>query len=160
MVKARQVEGGICYKLDRLARNPVERLGMAKLMDKTGVALHSISEKLDTQSALGRFFFTLTASLAEMERGLISERTKAALALKKNNRQRVRRFAPYGYKFEGDNLITDDTEQEVIGKVIELKAQGQSIRCIVAFLKEHGYRNRHNRPIGRSETWTILKKAA
>jgi DNA invertase Pin-like site-specific DNA recombinase len=70
MVKARKVDAVIVYKLDRLARNTIECLNMAEGMDKAGCALHSISEKLDTQSALGRFFFTLTASLAEMERTL------------------------------------------------------------------------------------------
>jgi len=34
---------------------------------------------MDTRSAMGRFFFTLTAALAEMERRLIGEKTKAAV---------------------------------------------------------------------------------
>jgi len=160
MVKARKVDAVIVYKLDRLARNTVECLEMASLMDKAGVALHSISEKLDTQSALGRFFFTLTASLAEMERNIISERTTAALAQKRANGQRISGQAPYGYRFEGDKLAKEDTEQRTISKIVELKAEGRSIRGIVAFLQENGYRNRHGRPIGRSETWSILKKAA
>ena len=107
MVKARKVDAVIVYKLDRLARNTIECLEMAKLMDKSGCAEHSISEKLDTQSALGRFFFTLTASLAEMERGLISERTKAALAQKRANGEKTGGDCPYGYKAVNGKLVAD-----------------------------------------------------
>jgi len=46
----------------------VNALTVAKELDRRGVALHSINEKLDTKSAMGRFFFTLLASVAEMER--------------------------------------------------------------------------------------------
>ncbi len=56
MVKSRQVKAVIVYKLDRLARNTIEALQVAKLMDRNGVALHSITERLDTKSAMGRFF--------------------------------------------------------------------------------------------------------
>ena len=65
----------IVFKLDRLARNTVETLEMAEQMKSWGAVLHSISEKLDTDSAIGKFFFTLIASLAEMERNIIAERT-------------------------------------------------------------------------------------
>ncbi len=54
----------------------------------------------------------------------------------------------------------DDKEQEIIRKVLELHSRGLSIRGIVEFLKDHGYRNRRNKPFGRNEVWNILKKAA
>ena len=45
MVKSRQIKEVVVYKLDRLARNTIEALQVAKLMDRNGVALHSITEK-------------------------------------------------------------------------------------------------------------------
>src|SRR5690606_15790562 len=65
----------VIYKLDRLARCTIDALAIAQSLDKRGASLHSLTEKLDTGSAMGRFFFTLVASLAEMERGIIAERT-------------------------------------------------------------------------------------
>ena len=69
----------VVYKLDRIFRSTVYALETTKMFDKWGVFFHSIKETLDTQSAMGWFFFTLTAALAEMERRIIGERTKAAL---------------------------------------------------------------------------------
>jgi site-specific DNA recombinase len=78
--RARKIDAMIIYNLDRLARKAaIQCLEISPVMDKAGVALHSICEKLATQSALGRFFFTLTASLAEIATNLISERTCASL---------------------------------------------------------------------------------
>ena len=71
LARNHQIDCIVTWKLDRLARNTSESLDIATLCQKNGVALHSITEKLDTQSALGKFFFTLMASLAEMERSLI-----------------------------------------------------------------------------------------
>ena len=42
----------------------------------------SITEKIDTTTGMGRFFFTTIAALAQLERDQISERTSLALAYK------------------------------------------------------------------------------
>jgi site-specific DNA recombinase len=140
MVKPRKVDAVIVYKLDRLARNTIETLEMAKDMDKAGCALHSICEKLDTQSALGRFFFTLTASLAEMERGIISERTSAALQSKKLRGERVGAI-PFGYDLSSDGLHLEENpyEQNIIGRIMRTKDAGHSFRSIARELNAEGH---------------------
>lgn len=47
--------------------------------DKRSIHLNSITEGIDTSTPSGKFFFHMMASLAEMERALIIERTKAGL---------------------------------------------------------------------------------
>lgn len=161
MVRTKAVDAVIIYKLDRLARNTIEALDMAQKMDRAGVALHSITEKLDTQSALGRFFFTLTASLAAMEREMISERTKMALTVKRDKGQRISGKAPYGFDFDGNgNLVENETEQNTIRTIKELKALGHTIRGIVAYLAEHNITNRAGNGFGTGEIWKLTKKAA
>jgi DNA invertase Pin-like site-specific DNA recombinase len=44
-----------------------------------GVQFHSLTDGIDTTTPHGRFFFHMMASLAQMERELIAERTKAGL---------------------------------------------------------------------------------
>ena len=83
MARKKEVNAVVVYKLDRMFRSTVDALETTKKFDKWGIYFHSIHETLDTQSAMGRFFFTLTAALAEMERGIIGERTKAALSHKR-----------------------------------------------------------------------------
>jgi len=160
MVKARKVAAVIVYKLDRLARNTIECLEMAKLMDKAGVALHSISEKLDTQSALGRFFFTLTASLAEMERNLVSERTAAALAQKRANGMKTGGYCPYGYMVdESGRLIPHPGEQRAIKRIHELRSMGYSYQRITEALVEEGIFTRKGTPFRETQIIRILRAA-
>ena len=46
---------------------------------KQGVEFRSLTDRIDTTTPTGRFFFHMMASLAQMERELIAERTKAGL---------------------------------------------------------------------------------
>ena len=49
-------------------------------MKQRGVKLKSLKEQINTASAMGKFFFRMTASIAELERDIIRERTLAGLA--------------------------------------------------------------------------------
>jgi DNA invertase Pin-like site-specific DNA recombinase len=120
-----QTDAVVIVKLDRAFRNTVDALTVAKDFDQRGVALHSISESLDTRSALGKFFFTLTAALAEMERGLISERTKAALAHKKTNGERVGKI-PVGFRLcaETGKLVKCQQERSVLARIRKWRKRG------------------------------------
>ncbi len=67
-VKARKVDNVVVFKLDRLARNLKEACEISELMEKKGVALHSISEKIDTGSATGKLFYHILSAMNEWER--------------------------------------------------------------------------------------------
>lgn len=138
-VRTKKTAAVIIYKLDRLARNTIESLEMAKMMDKSGVALHSITEKLDTQSAMGKFFFTLTASLAEMERNIISERTSAALQEKRRQGKLAGKI-PFGFTLaaDGEALLENSQEKESLEIMRELRGRGLSLRAIASELESRG----------------------
>jgi site-specific DNA recombinase len=148
----------VVYKLDRLARNTKEALEIAQLLQKRGVALHSVCEKLDTTNACGELFFALLAAMAQWEQATISERTAAALARKKEKSERVSRFAPYGYRFEGGSVVPEPTEQETIRTIQLLSAQGQTTRSIGPFLAERNVLNRNGKPFGRTEVCRLLQR--
>lgn len=156
MVKDKTTASVVVYKLDRLARNTIETLEMAQAMDKAGVALHSISEKLDTHSAMGRFFLTMLAALAQMEREVIAERTKDALAKKKEKNERVSFRPAWGYALLDDakTIVRDAAEEQMIYRARELKDEGNSLRKIARTLENEGYRNKegtffHHQSIAR-----------
>lgn len=73
----------VVWKLDRLGRSLIEVLEVCQRLEKRGAGLHVITDKIDTSTAMGRFVLHILAALAEMERGLIVERTKAGLAAAK-----------------------------------------------------------------------------
>jgi DNA invertase Pin-like site-specific DNA recombinase len=160
MVRNKQVDAVIIYKLDRLARNTVEALQIAKLMDRKGTALHSITEKLDTKSALGRFFFTLMASLAEMERGIISERIQAAMERKREKLEPCNNNPTYGYRIEEWQVVPDLEEQKIIERVYSLRDGGTTIHGIIDILSQDGVLNRRGKPFGKTQIHNIIQRRA
>lgn len=68
------------WKLDRLGRSARQVLDTFHLMTERGVAIRCITQpQLDTSTTMGRLVVTIMAAVAEMERDLIRERTKAGL---------------------------------------------------------------------------------
>lgn len=104
----------VVYSLSRLARSTRDALDITERLHKAGANLVSLSESIDTTTAMGRFFFTVLAALAALERDLIAERTKMALAHKRANGEHTGGEAPYGWRVEGGRLIEDEGEQSVI----------------------------------------------
>lgn len=68
------------WRLDRLGRSLKDLVGMVSDLEARGVAFSSLSEAIDTGSAGGKLIFHVFAALAEFERSLIRERTRAGLA--------------------------------------------------------------------------------
>lgn len=69
----------VVWKLDRLGRTTKKLLELIDDLEERNINLQIITLGVDTSSAAGRLFFTMMAGLAEMERELIRERTKAGL---------------------------------------------------------------------------------
>lgn len=69
----------IVYKLDRLARSQKQLIDIADHLREENVELLSISEQLDTNTAMGRAMFGMISVMAELERNMIRERTTAGL---------------------------------------------------------------------------------
>jgi site-specific DNA recombinase len=132
----------VITKIDRLSRNTTQTLAIKAQLDKKKVKLVSIYENIDTTTFYGKFYFQLLASLAEMERNLISERTKTALAFKRNNGERISRHAPLGSKLHGTALVKDEKEMVAALLARQLRQQGLSLAKIARELKGRGYVNR------------------
>lgn len=69
----------VVWRLDRLGRSLIHLIKLLDELGKQGVHFQSLTENLDTTSAGGRLVFHIMAALAEFERALISERTKAGM---------------------------------------------------------------------------------
>ena len=73
----------VVWKLDRLGRTVKGLVDLVNKLHQIGVHFKSITDNVDTSTPSGRFFFHIMASLAQMERELVAERTKAGLAAAK-----------------------------------------------------------------------------
>lgn len=75
----RQGDVLVVWKLDRLGRSVKALVDLIMDLENKGIQFKSITDNIDTTTPSGRFFFHIMASLAQMERELIAERTKAGL---------------------------------------------------------------------------------
>jgi len=71
----------IVWKLDRLGRSVKQLVNLVGELHKQGIQIKSLTDAIDTGTPAGRFFFHIMASLAEMERELTIERTRAGLEI-------------------------------------------------------------------------------
>jgi DNA invertase Pin-like site-specific DNA recombinase len=69
----------VVWRLDRLGRSLPDLVSIIGELEADGVGFQSITEKIETGSAAGKLVFHVFAALAEFERNLIRERTKAGL---------------------------------------------------------------------------------
>lgn len=69
----------VVWKLDRLGRSVKQLVDFISNLHGKGIQFKSITDAIDTGATSGRFFFHVMASLAEMERELTVERTRAGL---------------------------------------------------------------------------------
>ena len=69
----------VVWKLDRLGRTVKGLVDLVSNLEKREIHFKSITDSIDTSTPAGRFFFHVMASLAQMERELIIERTRAGL---------------------------------------------------------------------------------
>lgn len=70
----------VVWRLDRLGRSLPDLVRIVTELVENGIGFESLTEKIETTSASGKLIFHVFAALAEFERNLIRERTKAGLA--------------------------------------------------------------------------------
>src|SRR5688572_3643104 len=134
LVRRGEVQAVVALKLDRLFRNCEDCLSVTSRWDRIGVSLHLVDlggQAIDTSSAVGRFFITVMAGAAELERNMIRERTTSALAHKASRGERVGKI-PYGFTLspDGVHLQAVPEEQETLEMIRKLDGEGVSMRGI------------------------------
>ena len=68
------------WKLDRLGRSTIQLMMLLNDLHERGVEFRSLTEGIDTTTPMGRFYFTMSSALAQLERDRLIERTNAGLA--------------------------------------------------------------------------------
>ncbi|RKF22986.1 recombinase family protein [Altericroceibacterium spongiae] len=69
----------VIWKMDRAFRSLRHALDVFDQFETAGIEFHVLTEGIDTTTPMGKCFFQIRNAFAELERNLISERTKAGL---------------------------------------------------------------------------------
>ena len=106
----------VVWKLDRLGRSVQHLIQTIKSLSDNNIGFKCLQENIDTTTSGGKLIFHIFSALAEFERDLITERTKAGLKAARargkmggrpptlNNRQVTRMIEMYD---EGNNTVAD-----------------------------------------------------
>lgn len=70
----------VIWKMDRAFRSLIHALSVLEDLEQRGIEFVSLTEQIDTATAMGRFVYQMRNAFAELERAIISERTRAGMA--------------------------------------------------------------------------------
>ncbi len=126
----------ICYSLSRLSRSTRDTLLIADTLTKKEADLVSLCEKIDTTTASGKMVFRMLAVLSEFERDQVSDRTRFALAHKRENGEKTGGSVPFGYDANKGKLFDNAEEQRTISLILEWSNKGETLRAICRKLED------------------------
>jgi site-specific DNA recombinase len=117
----------IVYKVDRLTRRQKDLWYLLEeVFEKNLVGFVSVTEAFDTTTAAGKAFLGMLGVFAQLERDLVSERTREALNQKKNKGEWIGR-KPAGFRMnEGGRLEEDPDALKMIARAKRLRREGAS----------------------------------
>lgn len=135
----------VFWKLDRFARSLADLVKTEEKLSERGVALHSVTEFLDTSSPVGRFNFRNLASAAELESDLTSQRVQMGMhGMAKKNRW-PNDDPPLGYDLaEDQTLLVNPEEAELVRRIFKRYLEQRSMPEVAHTLNQQGITTSRN----------------
>lgn len=131
----------LCWKRDRLARDLYLMCAIRRAVKEHGGIIHTVEQgKMGTEPE-DEFRDHIIDAVAELERKLISARTRAAMLNHQREGRRMSHDLPYGWKQDPEDekrMVMDDSQQKVIGEIVAKRDAGESYRSIANALNRKG----------------------
>ena len=118
----------LVYKIDRFSRKLRDLIMVLDDLKEKEINFTSVTEQIDTTSAMGEAFFQIIGVFAQLERGMVKERVELAFDKKIDLGESLSR-APLGYKYLNKKLILDENAERV-KEIFEMWALGINYREI------------------------------
>lgn len=127
------------WKLDRFSRSLMHAVQLERDFRDWGVALHSITEHIDTTTPTGRFNFRNISSASEFERDLNKQRSKMGMKELALEQKWPNDHPPLGYqKRENGRLKIDAEEADTVRKIFDRYVTLRSMPSVAEELNDRG----------------------
>jgi len=141
----------LVLKMDRIHRNSRNFMGMMDELRRDGKEFASVTESLDTATAMGRFVMDIIQRIAQLESDQIGERTYVGMEQKAKTRAgNLGKPAPFGYVYGPDRTLTIVPEEAtIIATIFRSYANGERRADIAQKLVDMGSKTRSGKPWDR-----------
>jgi DNA invertase Pin-like site-specific DNA recombinase len=129
--RKRRFDAVLVWKLDRFGRSLKHLVNALAEFQALGIAFISYKESLDMTTPAGRLMFGVIASMAEFERDLICERTKAGVAFARSKGKRIGRPRLSLQSAEVRRLKASGLSQRAVGRALGV-SEGTVRRLVAA----------------------------
>lgn len=155
-LKHGDITGVVGWDISRVWRSTLDCLKCIEDWQKQGISLHLVSMQIRTDSAMGKMFITIIASVATCEREQISERTKLAMNHLKTT-GKVYSSIPMGFDRVGNTLEVNEQEMELVREIFKMSKAGMSLNGIAKMLNEQDIPSKNGSKFYHTTIRSILR---
>lgn len=170
-IEAGKVDVLIAYKLDRVTRSIRDFGRIVETLQRHSVELVSVTQRIDTSSAMGRLMVHVLLSFAEFERSIAGERIRDKLAAQRRRGKWAGGTPPLGYDVDrsgpAPRLVVVPAEATRARRAFELYLELGSLLPVVQELNRLGWNNKARRtktgratggrPFDRARLYQLLR---
>ena len=113
----------ICYALDRFSRSTFELLEVIKELKHDNKDVYFLNPMIDTSDKYGEFFMTVLSALAQLERGILLERTSNGIRVRFKE-GKLQNRAPLGYNNNGS---INPKQAKIVKRIFKLRLENPLI---------------------------------
>ncbi len=146
----------LVLKMDRIHRNSRNFMAMMDHLRKKGREFASVTESLDTSTAMGRFVMDIIQRIAQLESDQIGERTFTGMEEKARQAGgSLGKPAPFGYVYGPDKVLQPvPAEAAVVAQLFQRFADGETKQQLARWLNAQGLTGRGKGGAGNGAAWT------
>jgi len=148
----------LVIKMDRIHRNSKNFMLMMEHLKKEDKEFVSMTESLDTSTAMGRFVMDIIQRIAQLESEQIGERVYIGMEQKAKTNGGILGFnIPYGYDYIDGKLVIKNDEEKQIKRIFTMYLEGSGMKTIADQLNIENIPTKQNKKWGSQTVSLILK---
>lgn len=149
----------LVLKMDRIHRNSRNFMAMMDELRRRNKEFASVTESLDTSTAMGRFVMDIIQRIAQLESDQIGERTFVGMEQKaKQGGGSLGKPAPFGYRYGAEGTLTPVPEEAaVVQALFQRFADGSGKQELADWLNRQGLQGRRGAAWGRQQVDHVLR---